>query len=187
MGNWTLTVTGTGPHHNDNNPTDIDRMAPEFIEALRKGGHNVESGHILFPDAALSSASAIMMLSVGPTIRAGVIGASIPPVVLERAPVGNGVVNYVPAREAVVQTKQHRKDLDEVLQRLKRDSGQPVDIDAAAIVRSSRERALAITKIEEAIMWLGMDLKAQGTPNPYPNSKNPASPVIDPTADGLKM
>ncbi|MBK9496926.1 MAG: hypothetical protein IPO08_20945 [Xanthomonadales bacterium] len=54
-------------------------------------------------------------------------------------------------------------------------------------VRSSRERSLAITKIEEGIMWLGMDLKAQNTPNPYPHSKDPTSLVIEPTADGLKM
>lgn len=42
-------------------------------------------------------------------------------------------------------------------------------------------------KITEAIMWLGMDLKAQNTPNPYPHSKDPTSPIIDPTADGLKL
>jgi len=54
--------------------------------------------------------------------------------------------------------------------------------------RPSRERSLAITKIQEAIMWLGMDLKAIGeSPNPYPESYNPESPVIEPTADGLKL
>ena len=43
-------------------------------------------------------------------------------------------------------------------------------------------------------MWLGMDLKAINeenpspeTANPYPQSYNPASPVIEPTADGLKL
>ncbi len=89
----------------------------------------------------------------------------------------------------VAQTKQHRKDLDEVLQRLKRDSDKnyPGARTPNHVVRGSRERSLAATKLEEAIMWLGMDLKAMGTPTPYPNSYNPASPVIDPTADGLKM
>ena len=89
----------------------------------------------------------------------------------------------------VAQTKQHRKDLDEVLQRMKRDSDKAYTGERAPdhVVRSSRERSLAITKLEEAIMWLGMDLKAQNTPNPYPNSYNPDSPVIDPTADGLKI
>jgi len=52
---------------------------------------------------------------------------------------------------------------------------------------SSRERALAVTKIQEAIMWLGMDLKRLGTPDPYPESKNPKNTVVAPVADGLKM
>lgn len=95
----------------------------------------------------------------------------------------------VAAAPEVFQTKQHRKDLDECLQRLKRDSDKNYTGQRAPdhVVRSSRERSLAVTKLEEAIMWLGMDLKAQNTPTPYPNSYNPASPVIDPTADGLKM
>jgi hypothetical protein len=93
----------------------------------------------------------------------------------------------------VADTKQFRKDLDGVLDRLKRRSGQrqgrPED---EPKVRSSRERSLAITKVEEALMWLGKDLQAQneegapGTENPYPESKNPESPDIEPTADGLK-
>lgn len=92
----------------------------------------------------------------------------------------------------VAQTKQYRKELDEVLQRLKRDSDKnftgPSGIrEPEHPVRGSRERSLAITKIEEAIMWLGMDLKDQGTPNPYPQSYNPESGVIEPTADGLKL
>ena len=70
--------------------------------------------------------------------------------------------------------KQLRKDLDALLQKLQ-------------IADKSRERSLAITKIQEAIMWLGMDLKRLGTDNPYPESKNPESLRIDPTADGLKM
>ena len=36
-------------------------------------------------------------------------------------------------------------------------------------------------------MWLGMDLKRLGEENPYPESKNPESDVVHPTADGLKM
>lgn len=51
----------------------------------------------------------------------------------------------------------------------------------------SRERSIAITKLQEATMWLGMDLKRIGTPDPYPESRNCKSAVIEPTADGLKM
>jgi hypothetical protein len=81
----------------------------------------------------------------------------------------------------VAQTKQLRKDLDTTLQTLK------------AGPRGSRERSIATTKIQEAIMWLGMDLKAinesepGSPPSPYPQSYNPASPAIEPTADGLKL
>lgn len=89
----------------------------------------------------------------------------------------------------VAATKQFRKDLDDVLQRLKRSSIKEYTgiREPNEEIRTSRERSLAITKVEEAIMWLGMDLKAQNTPNPYPNSYNPESPVIEPTADNLKL
>lgn len=84
--------------------------------------------------------------------------------------------------DPVAETKQFRRDLDDKLQTLKSSP------------RRSRERSIAITKLQEAIMWLGMDLKAINeenpspeTANPYPQSYNPASPVIEPTADGLKL
>lgn len=76
----------------------------------------------------------------------------------------------------IASTKHFRADLDEVLQRLKKDSAQ-----GERYARSSRERSIAITKIQEAIMWLGMDLKAINEENPG------TSPVIEPTADGLKL
>lgn len=95
----------------------------------------------------------------------------------------------------VAQTKQHRQNLDEVLQRIKRDSekGFTGIREPGHCVRSSRERSLVVTKLQEAIMWLGMDLKAMseegttGCVNPYPQSYNPDSPVIEKTADGLKL
>lgn len=70
--------------------------------------------------------------------------------------------------------KKARKELDTVLQTIKGCS-------------PSRERSLCITKLQEAIMWLGMDLKRLGAPNPYPQSYNPASPVVEPTADNLTL
>lgn len=74
----------------------------------------------------------------------------------------------------VSNTKQLRKDIDEVLQRVK------------ALDRS-RETSLAITKLQEATMWLGMNLKRLGELDPYPESRNPNSQIIEPTSDGLKM
>ncbi len=75
----------------------------------------------------------------------------------------------------IVETKQLRVDLDAILQRVKSSE------------RKSRERSLVITKLQEAIMWLGMDLKELGTSNPYPNSYLPENVIVDPTADGLKL
>ena len=77
--------------------------------------------------------------------------------------------------EEVVADKQLRKDLDEKIQEVKS-------------LPSSRERSIAITKLQEAVMWLGMDLKRLNEPNPYPSSKDPSiGDKIEPTADGLKF
>lgn len=82
--------------------------------------------------------------------------------------------------DEVAEDKALRRDTDAIIQRVKS-------------LPPSRERALAITKLQEAVMWLGMDLKRineltpGAAPNPYPESKNPASPRIEPTADGLKL
>lgn len=74
----------------------------------------------------------------------------------------------------VKNTKQLRKDIDEIIQRVK-------------ALDSCREVSLVITKLQEATMWLGMNLKRLGEANPYPESKNPDSQRIEPTADELKL
>lgn len=52
----------------------------------------------------------------------------------------------------------------------------------------SREVSIAITKAQESVMWLGMELKRRNEPNPYPSSKDSSTgDVIEPTADGLKL
>lgn len=76
--------------------------------------------------------------------------------------------------EEIIADKELRVALDAELQKLKD-------------LTSSRERSIAITKVQEAIMWLGMDLKRLDCPNPYPNSYNPTNTTVDPTADGLKL
>lgn len=74
----------------------------------------------------------------------------------------------------VKNTKQLHKDIDEIIQRVK-------------TLDSCREVSIVITKLQEATMWLGMNLKRLGKANPYPESKNPDSQTIEPTADGLKF
>ncbi|MDD3038620.1 hypothetical protein [Bacteroides sp.] len=77
--------------------------------------------------------------------------------------------------EEVVANKQLRKDINEKIQEIKN-------------LPSSRERSLAITKLQEGVMWLGMDLKRLNEENPYPSSKDPSSgDKIEQTADGLKL
>lgn len=77
-------------------------------------------------------------------------------------------------KEEVSAVKALRRDLDGQLQKIKS-------------LTPSRETSLAITKMQECIMWLGMRLKAIGEADPYPESRNPESQTIHPTADGLKL
>lgn len=74
----------------------------------------------------------------------------------------------------VKQVKTLRQGLDGQLQSLK-------------VLPASREVSLSITKIQEGIMWLGMELKRLGEKNPYPQSYNPDSTQIEKTADNLKL
>lgn len=82
--------------------------------------------------------------------------------------------------EEIVSNKELRRDIDSQIQKVK-------------TLPVSRERSITVTKLQEAVMWLGMDLKrindaAPGTmPNPYSNSKDPSNTKIDATADGLKL
>jgi hypothetical protein len=89
----------------------------------------------------------------------------------------------------IIETKRLRIAIDDVIQQVRAASdknfsgNRPPDHP----VRSSRERSLAVTKLQEAVMWLGMDLKEMGTPNPYPNSRDTSNATVDPTADGIKL
>lgn len=74
----------------------------------------------------------------------------------------------------IIANKTLRKNIDKELQFLKS-------------LWPTRERSIAITKMQEAMMWLGMDLKRLNEQNPYPNSKDPSNTKIEPTADNLKF
>ena len=75
----------------------------------------------------------------------------------------------------IPKVKQLRKDIDDVIQKVK-------------VLDGCREVSICITKLQEAVMWLGMDLKRIGDINPYPNSKDPSTGTkIEPTADNLKF
>ncbi len=72
--------------------------------------------------------------------------------------------------EQIKAIKQCRVDLDTALQKVH-------------TLPPSREVSLSITNIQQGIMWLGMELRRIGTPNPYPESYNPDSTIIEPTTD----
>lgn len=77
--------------------------------------------------------------------------------------------------EEIIANKQLRKDIDKKIQEIKN-------------LPPSRARSIAITKLQEGVMWLGMDLKRLNAENPYPSSKDPSTgDKIEPTADGLKL
>lgn len=42
MGNCTIVVHLTGPHHNRKNPGDANRIAARFVDQLKEAGHTVE-------------------------------------------------------------------------------------------------------------------------------------------------
>lgn len=75
----------------------------------------------------------------------------------------------------IVRIKELRQSIDSIIQKVKN-------------LESCRETSICITKLQEAVMWLGMDLKRLGNPNPYPGSKDSNSgDIVHPTADGLKF
>ena len=85
---------------------------------------------------------------------------------------GNVNISY---EQEVTENKRLRKEIDEKIQQVKQ-------------LPPSRERSLVVTKLQEAVMWLGMDLKRLDEKNTYPSSKDPETGTqIEPTADGLKL
>ena len=79
----------------------------------------------------------------------------------------------------IIEVKTLRRDID-------------VHIQVVKSLKASRENSLVVTKLQEAVMWLGMELKRVNEvtgvgANPYPNSKDPSNTKIDATADGLKL
>jgi len=46
MGDWNITIRGTGAHHNQNYPKDADKMAAQFVKDLKGAGHIVKDATI---------------------------------------------------------------------------------------------------------------------------------------------
>ena len=102
---------------------------------------------------------------------------------------------------AIIAAKTFRKEADELLQRMKEHTKQ-LTINGRQIVAGTEEvteeqlldvreviaqHIISTRDLESCIMRQGMALKYIGTPNPYPDSKDPSNTVVNPTADGLKL
>lgn len=94
--------------------------------------------------------------------------------------------------QAITKAKEFRKDADELLQRMKEHKHELVYCPKGSVLADDMgeviaQHTLSIRDLESCIMRQGMALKYIGTPNPYPNSKDPSNTVVEPTADGLKL
>lgn len=95
-------------------------------------------------------------------------------------------------KDYIAKAKQFRKEMDDILQRMKDHKGQLTtqNPDVGCFENFGEvisQHVLSFRDLESAIMRQGMVLKNIGTPHPYPESYNPDSSVVEPTADGLKM
>lgn len=102
-------------------------------------------------------------------------------------------VKPITVEEAIIESKQFRKDADELLQRMKKHTGklktlvEPVGdnkMDKGEVIAN---HILSVRHVEDAIMRQGIALKNFGTADPYPSSKDPTTTKVEPTADGLKL
>jgi hypothetical protein len=100
--------------------------------------------------------------------------------------------------QAIIQAKTFRKEADELLQRMKKHKdalfcaqrggvSQPFRAECIDSSEVIAQHILSIRDLESCIMRQGMALKYIGQPDPYPESRNPDSTVVEPTADGLKL
>jgi hypothetical protein len=48
MGQWNISIHGTGIHHNTKQPDDANRLAAEFVKQLRAKGHTVTKATITY-------------------------------------------------------------------------------------------------------------------------------------------
>lgn len=48
MGQWNISIHGTGVHHNKNLPADANRMAAKFVRELKAAGHSISHATITY-------------------------------------------------------------------------------------------------------------------------------------------
>ena len=101
----------------------------------------------------------------------------------------------LPAARLTVAVKTFRQSADALLQAIKPERKELERVTQLNLCTDIEDRPEALAQLvlaqrdlEGCMMRLGMVLKNIGaSPNPYPSSKDPSSPRIEPVADGLKM
>ena len=83
-----------------------------------------------------------------------------------------GLITGPSVEEQIIETKHLRKDLDDVIQRLRK-------LPCCDELHNARHYTT------NALMCLGMNLKRLGNSNPYPNSRDTSNTTVDPTDAGL--
>lgn len=48
MGQWNISIHGTGAHHNKGHEDDANKMAAKFVQQLRAAGHTVTHATITY-------------------------------------------------------------------------------------------------------------------------------------------
>ena len=48
MGQWNISIHGTGSHHNNANKSDANRMAGKFVRELKAAGHTITGATITY-------------------------------------------------------------------------------------------------------------------------------------------
>lgn len=71
----------------------------------------------------------------------------------------------------IKKVKQTRVDIDKIIKSIQLEY--PI----------SKENEIAVIKLTEARMWLGMELARLGSETPYPQGLNPNNDIVEPTAD----
>lgn len=146
----------------------IATEAPSIEERLKQQQEKLQKG--LADNISVNVRESTEQPPKNETLAFGAPSNEVPPEIIE------GIRS-----KHVVETKECRVALDVVLQTLKNSAR------TKSCKNADDPRRLAMAKITEAVMWLGMDLKALKEDNPYPDSYDPSNTKIAPTADGLKL
>ena len=85
--------------------------------------------------------------------------------------------------QAIIKSKEFRKEADELLQRMKVHRSlitqHHPDLGCEDAWEAIAQHTLSIRDLESCIMRQGMVLKNIGNPNPYPDSKDPSNTIVN--------